>query len=88
MSVNRVLRMAMAKMELNQTELAEAWGISRQAINNKFMRNTWSAEEMVRLADTIGAKLILRFPDGQELPLLPDKKDDPKTGENDGQETV
>ena len=81
MSVSNTVRMAAAKVGMNQAALAKAWGISAQAINNKFYRDSWSAEDLVKLAGITGGKLALIYPDGQQLLFLPEEKAD---AEQDG----
>ncbi len=73
MSVSDTVRMAMAKKGMNQADLAESWGSTRQGINNKFSRDSWSGDDLMKLAEITGAKLALVYPDGQQLYFLPDE---------------
>ena len=74
MSVSDTVRMALAKKGMNQGELAEAWGSTRQGINNKFSRDSWSGDDLMKLARITGGKLALLYPDGQQLLFLPDEE--------------
>ena len=77
-SVSNVVRMAAMKKGMNQARLAEAWGASRQAINNKFSRDSWSAEDLMKVAEITGGKLAFIYPDGQQLLILPDEPETPQ----------
>ncbi len=66
-NVSSAIRMALAKVNSSATKIAEPWGISRAAISNKFYRDSWSADDLVKLCHIIGAELLIRFPDGQEI---------------------
>ena len=65
--------MALRKAKRQQGELAEAWGYSsKQAIGNKFSRNSWSANDLAKIAEFTGGKLLIRYPDGQEILIPPE----------------
>ena len=74
MSVSDTVRMALAKKGMSQADLAESWGSTRQGINNKFNRDSWSGDDLVKLAGITGGKLALVYPDGQQLLFLPEEK--------------
>ncbi len=70
MTISDTVRMALIKSGRSQVELAERWGFtSRQSMNNKFSRGSWSANELANLAEFTGGKLLIRYPDGQEIPV-------------------
>ena len=71
--VSDSIKMCLTKTKRKQTELATRWDTTPQAISNKFYRDYWSADELVDLADFFGAKLIYKFPDGQEIPVQTDE---------------
>jgi ribosome-binding protein aMBF1 (putative translation factor) len=73
MTVSDVVRMAIIKNGMSQADLAAAWGCSYQAINKKFIRDTWTGNDLVKLAGILGSKLALIYPDGQQLLFLPDE---------------
>ena len=81
MSVSNTVRMAIAKLGLNQAGLAKTWGVTTQAINNKFYRDSWSAEDLMKVAEITGGKLAFIYPDGQQLLILPDEPEAPKAEE-------
>lgn len=53
---------------VSQVELAEKLGTSKQNINNKFKRNTFSPEELVKIAEILGMQLA--FVDGKEKYII------------------
>ena len=59
--------MAAAKKNLNQTALAKAWGVTTAAISNKFYRDSFSAGDLLKVAEITGCRLAFVFPDGQQL---------------------
>ena len=75
-SVSNIVRMAAMKKGMNQARLAEAWGASKQAINNKFYRDSWSAEDLMKVAEITGGRLAFVYPDGQQLFILPDETEE------------
>ena len=73
MKISDTIRMALLKGGRSQADLAQRWGFtSRQAMNNKFARGSWSANELSNVAEFTGGKLIIRYPDGQEIPVAPE----------------
>ena len=67
--VSTAIRVLMAIAQMNQTQLAAALGVSRGALNNKFYRDSFGAEELVRIASACGAKLYFRAENGMEIPV-------------------
>ena len=78
MALSDTVRMALAKRGMSQQDLADKWGSTRQAINNKFSRDSWSGDDLMKLARITGGKLAMIYPDGQQLLFLPDEE---KAGE-------
>ena len=58
---------------MTQAALAKSWGVSAQAINNKFYRDSWTAEDLMKVAEITGGKLAILYPDGQKILILPDE---------------
>lgn len=73
MPMSDTLRMALARENMSQGDLAEVWGTTRQGINRKFVRDQWSGEDLIKFATITGGKLVLMYPDGQQLIFLPDE---------------
>ena len=71
MSVSTAVRMALAKGNKKQTELAELLGIQRQPVNLKLAKERWTGAEMARIAVFTGGKLAFIYPDGQQILIEP-----------------
>ena len=72
-TVSRAVRLALVKAGSNASRIAEPWGTTKSAMSNKFYRDSWSAEDLVKLCHIVGAELLIRFPDGQEIKVDSDK---------------
>ena len=46
------------KKKITQLEMAEVLGISKQNFSNKVQRNTFSPDELAKLADSLGMELV------------------------------
>ena len=67
MSVSTAVRMALAKGNKKQTELAEYLGIQRQPVNLKLAKERWTGAELAKVAELTGGKLAFVYP---TFPLL------------------
>ena len=77
MSVSTSVRMALAKGNKKQTELAEMLGFQRQAVNLKLAKERWTGAELARIAEFTGGKLAFIYPDGQQILIDPPEDDEP-----------
>lgn len=59
MSVVSVIRAAMALKGVSRAGLAPAFGCSSGAMGTKFARGSFSADDLVRVAEALGYKLAL-----------------------------
>ena len=50
-----------------QIELAELFGMSKQAMSNKFSKNSWFAKDLIKVAELCGCKVAFILPDGQKI---------------------
>jgi len=50
-------------------ELASLFGISEQAMRNKFVRGSFSADELIMIADFAGCQLAFEMDDSQKILL-------------------
>ena len=71
MSVSTSVRMALAKGNKRQVDLAELFGFARQAVNLKFAKERWTGAELARVAAFTGGKLAFIYPDGQQILIEP-----------------
>ena len=75
MSVSTAVRMALAKGNKKQTELAAYLGIQAAPVNLKLAKERWTGAELARIAAFTGGKLAFIYPDGQEILIeLPAEK--------------
>ena len=56
-----------------QQELAQYFGMSKQVMNNKLSRNSWSGKDLIKVADFVGGQLAIILPDGQKIILDDDQ---------------
>jgi len=75
MSVSTSVRMALAKGNKKQTELAELLGFQRQAVNLKLAKERWTGAELARIAEFTGGRLAFIYPDGQQILIEPPAED-------------
>ena len=53
-------------------ELAKLFGISEQAMRNKFARGSFSADELIRIADFLNCQLAFNIDSEQKIILTTD----------------
>lgn len=75
-TVSQRIRQALVGCGRKQIELAEFFGISRQAMSNKFSRDSWSADELAKVASFVGGNLVIEMPDGQHIVVDPPKTEE------------
>lgn len=73
MSVSDKVKAAIYLSGKSKTELAKYLGISIQSLSNKLSRGSFSAEDLIKIADFTGSKLLFEFTDNQKITLS--KKD-------------
>lgn len=72
LAVSDTIKDLLKMKKITQVELAEKLGMSKQNINNKFKRNTFSPDELVKIADILNMELA--FVDGENKYII--KKSD------------
>ena len=75
-TVSQRVKQALVGCGKKQIELADHFGISRQAMSNKFSRDSWSADELAKVADFVGGELVIEMPDGQRIVVDPPKTEE------------
>lgn len=76
MTVSSRVKALLEMTEKDQTALAQHFGMTTpQAMGNKMRRDSWSAKDLVKVADYCGAKLAFILPDGSQLILQPDEEE-------------
>lgn len=66
-TVSQRIKQALAGCGKRQTDLAEYFGISRQAMSNKVARDSWSSYDLAKAAEFCGGTLAIIMPDGQQI---------------------
>ncbi len=63
------IRMACAKLNISQAELARRYGTSPQSFSAKMKRDSFTVEELLKIADILDIKMNLafKFADGTEI---------------------
>lgn len=72
MSISSKIRALMALRGFNSRTLAEAMGCSPRYISNKMQRDTFTAADLVRIAEVLDCTLSFTLPDGGEIRLTAD----------------
>ncbi len=69
MDTEKSIKAAAAYAGMNQSEIAQAMGMTKQGFHSKIKRNSFKDEELTRIAEIIGAEYVarFRFPDGTEI---------------------
>lgn len=67
MSVTNVIKGLMAVKGVKRADLAAALNMSVPALANKFTRATFSADDCIRVAEVLGAKLAFVDEQGQQI---------------------
>ncbi len=68
LAVAETIKDIIKKKNMSQVELAEKLGMSKQNINNKFKRNTFSPDELVSIANLLNMQLA--FIDGKDIYII------------------
>lgn len=63
-----------------QVEVAICFGMAKQAMNNKMRRDSWSANDLAKVAEFCGYKLAFIGPNGTQITLNyePKEKENPE----------
>lgn len=72
MPITDKIKAAMAVRGKRNNELAQYLGITNQSLSNKFNRGSFSAEDLIKIADFTGATLTLEFEDKNKISFSPD----------------
>lgn len=79
MTVSDKVKGVLAISGKKQIDLAAHFGMSKQTMNNKMARNSWSASDLAKVAEFAGCKFGFELPDGQHIYI--DSADNEKTPE-------
>lgn len=70
MSITDKVRAAINLSGKSKTELAEYLNISNQSLSNKLSRGSFSAEDLIKIADFTGSTSLFEFEENQKIKLL------------------
>jgi len=59
LSVANKIKYVMGEKGKKRDDLSAALGISNQAVSNKFNRDSFSVEDLIKIADSLGVSLAL-----------------------------
>lgn len=72
MSISSKVKAVLAVGDKKMGDVPEVLGLTRQAVNAKVVRNSFSVSDVVRIMDYLGGQVILRTSDGIEVPVTLD----------------
>ncbi len=70
MSVTDKIRATINLSGKSKAELAAYLNISNQSLSNKLSRGSFSAEDLIKIADFTGSTLLFEFKEDQKIKLL------------------
>ena len=85
MTTSETVRGLLAMSGKRQIDLAEHFGMSKQTMNNKLNKNSWSATDLRKVADFCGCKLAFIMPNGQQLFIEAEEKEKSPDDTSSGQ---
>lgn len=63
----KVIRQLLAEFSMTSKELAPLLGMSPQGLSNKMSRDSFSYDDMAKIADILDCKLVIKTKDGKEF---------------------
>ena len=67
MSITSKIKSVLQIAGKKQTDLADSMNMVKQTLNNKMTRDSWSASDLIKVAELTGSKLAFVFPDGTQV---------------------
>ena len=85
MSVSNQVRALLNLTGRKQVELQDILEMgSKQSLNNKFAKDRWSAEDLIRVSEFCGCKLAFILPSGERITLSGSPATTPPSGDMPG----
>ena len=75
MPISDKLKGLLALSGKRQIDLADTFGMSKQTMNNKLSRDSWSGRDLAKVAEFCGCKLAFVLPDGQLIVIEPERNE-------------
>lgn len=72
MSITDKVKAAINLSGKSKTQLARYLNISNQSLSNKLSRGSFSAEDLIKIADFTGSTLLFEFEENQKIKLFKD----------------
>ena len=69
MSTSEKVKALLALSGKRQIDLAAYFGITAQSMNNKMSRDSWSAKDLMAVAEFTGCQLAFVLPDGNRISI-------------------
>lgn len=76
MAVSQKVKAVLAYYGKRQIDLAEYFGMSKQTMNNKMNRDSWSAVDLAKVAQFVGCKVAFILPDDQKIYIEPEGQEE------------
>ena len=73
MALGNCIRQALALKGIKQTQLAKELGVTVSAVYNKFVRDSWTVKDLIKVCDILGCKPAFVFPDGTQIVIREDE---------------
>jgi len=67
MTVSSKVKSVLALCDKRQIDLADHFGMTKQVMNNKMNRDSWSGKDLARVAQFVGGQLAFILPNGQQI---------------------
>jgi DNA-binding XRE family transcriptional regulator len=67
MVTSDAIKMALIAGKKAQADLADELGVSKQAIGNKVTRGNWTSDDLLKVANLTGGKLLFEYSDGTKI---------------------
>lgn len=72
MTISAIIKSLLVKKSLKQQDLQSILNLSsKQSVNNKFSKNSWSVEDLIKVVKFLGCNLTIN--DGEEIIFLDEK---------------
>ena len=69
MAISDKVKAVLALAGKKQQDLAQAFGMTKQTMSNKFARDSWSGKDLAKVAELVGGQLAIIMLDGQTITL-------------------
>ena len=79
MPISEKVKGILALSGKRQIDLAGEFGMTKQTMNNKLSRDSWSGKDLAKVAEFCGCKLAFVLPDGQHIFIEPENENTPDT---------